>query len=252
MRSLPFLPALFLFFTASAAHAGPYEACVELVARDADTAYDHALRWGDEGGGAAALHCGILALTKLELYDAAATRLEQLAARSDMGGAQERALILQQAGASWLKHGDVKRAIAAYGAGIEIDPQNTALLTARGRAYLLGGEAELAIDDLNRAAELAPQEGEIFLLRARAERQTGALESARRDIAAAESAGADPLLLRLERGLIAEEMGDKDSARKDWLYVQANAKEDSAEAEAARAYLARMDVTQESAGTGGN
>ena len=243
---------MLLLFTASTTHAGPYEACVELVARDADTAYDHALRWGDEGGGAAALHCGILALTKLELYDAAATRLEQLAARSDAGGAQERALILQQAGASWLKHGDVKRAIAAYSAGIDLDPQNAALLTARGRAYLLGGEAELAITDLSRAAELAPEEGEIYLLRARAGRQTGALEAARRDIAAAKSAGAAPLLLRLERGLIAEEMGDKDSAREDWLYVQANAQEDSAEAEAARAYLAQMVVTQESAATGAN
>lgn len=243
MRYLPFLPAFLLLSFAAPAHADPYQDCVALIAEDADAAYDRSLGWREEGGGAAALHCGALALMELELYDAAAGRLEDLAARKDAGSTEARVAILDQAASAWLKHGDLKRAAAVYGAALDLQPGNAQLLTARGRTYLMAGETPSALEDFNLALAAAPQNAEALLLRARAERLLFRLDEAARDIAAAEKAGADSLLLHLERGLIRKAQGNKDGARADWLYVQANADEASPEAEAARNYMAQMDVS---------
>ncbi len=60
-------------------HAREYGACMTLVQRDAEEAFESALAWRDMGGGDAASHCVAAALLGLKQYAEAARRFETLA-----------------------------------------------------------------------------------------------------------------------------------------------------------------------------
>jgi len=52
-----------------------HENCIEAIAKDADTAYENAMIWRDEGGGRRAKHCEAMALFAVGQKEEAAFRL---------------------------------------------------------------------------------------------------------------------------------------------------------------------------------
>src|SRR5215472_4011772 len=117
MRSaFPFLLVLLAAAPAFADHnaftgQGGYEKCLEAVKSDARDAERAAEAWHVQGGGAAALHCGALALTALHRYAEAATKLDQAALIAK--GSELRVALYDQAGNAWLLAGAPQKAEAS-------------------------------------------------------------------------------------------------------------------------------------------
>ncbi len=224
--------------------AGKYAACMALVNRDPETAFETAMGWRDDGGGAPARHCVALALLGLGQSAEAAKRLESLAQQMGAANPPLRAGVLGQAGLAWLVAGDAERADAVLGAALEIDPDNPDLWIDRAQALAARSAYWDAIDNLGRAIDLAPDRAEAHAFRASAYRLVGSLDLAADDIERALAlAPRDPGAL-LERGNIRRLKGDAAGARSDWLQVLFEAPGTPA-ADSAQANLERLDVKVE-------
>jgi len=233
-----------------------YIACVAKIEDDAGSAFEEALAWEKDGGGAGAVHCAALALVSLGIYGEAAFRLEKLARRSDAGGSDVRAAVLDQAGNAWLLAAEWDNAMTAFSNALTIDPapsaQTKAVLhydRARGFAYV--GEYTRAIADLDQTLSAVPGNLAALVLRAQSYRALGRIDEAANDIDAAIRQRPDNPAALYERGSIRYERGDVDAARKDWARAALYA-EDGPIGDLARQRLQELDILKERPDTSPN
>jgi len=199
--------------------AARYRDCLRLVEVDPDQAFDQAMEWRSNGGGAAARHCEALALVELELYGEAAMRLGDLADAPGAGEPEDRAALLAQAGNAWLLAGSGENAALAFTAALDLTPGDVGFLVDRGRAHAAAGNLPAAESDLSQALGLRPDSADVLVLRAGARRALGNLEGARQDISRALALAPDDPFALVERGTIRLAGGDDAGARADWIRV---------------------------------
>ncbi len=225
---------------AEVGHAHNYRACMILVQRDPEAAFDAAVSWRELGGGDAARHCLAAALMGMGQYAEAASRFAALA-EDVKAEAAVKAELLGHAGQAWLMAGRPGRAYRALNTALELKPGATELLMDRSAALAgLGSYAE-AVADLDRVVEAEPGRADAWVFRASAKRLNGDLDGAAADAGRAlqlESLHPEGLL---ERGIIRRLQGDREGARQDWMLV-INSAGGTAAAAAARANLEKMDV----------
>ena len=221
-------------------HAREYSACMTLVQRDAEEAFESALAWRDMGGGDAASHCIAAALLGLKQYAEAARRFETLA-RKVKAKPRFKAQLLAHAAQAWLLDDKPGRADSVLTAALKLNPDAADLLIDRAVARAAMKLYREAVEDLDRAVELEPGRADAFVFRASAYRYLDSLELAAADAERALALDADHPEGLLERGIVRRLKGDDDGARRDWLTVLTIAPGTSA-ARAARANLEKMDV----------
>lgn len=221
-----------------------YEACMTQARRDPATAFDQALTWQDQNGGAPARHCAAVALVNLKQYKPGAERLEQLA--QEMKNPEDEALrvgVLAQAGQAWLLAGDTGRAHAVQSAALKLAPQDPELWIDRGQTLATAKNYKDAVLDFDQAIKIDAERADAYLFRASARRFMEDLAGARQDIdKALRLKPTDPDAL-VERGIIRRLTQDDAGAREDWMTV-IKAHPDSPAAATANTNLEKMDVKQ--------
>ena len=249
------IPVLVLVGTASAAWAAPsfvddktlddaqrYRSCLELVRTDANTAYEQAQMWHDTGGGAGAEHCIALALIQMKSYNAAADKLDALARERDVGGADMRAELLDQAGNAWLLAGQPEAATASFSAAINLGANDADVLSDRARAKAMLKDWAGADADLTAALAKDQYRADLLVLRASARHAMGRKAAARADIASALDIDPHYADALVERGAMKLEDGDKAGARADWQFVLAT-QPNSPAADSARARIEQLELS---------
>ncbi|MGD1935690.1 MAG: hypothetical protein ACFB0Z_14525 [Candidatus Phaeomarinobacter sp.] len=199
--------------------AARYRDCLRLVTADPDQAFDQAMEWRSNGGGAAARHCEALALVELKLYGDAAVRLGDLADAPDAGESEDRAALLAQAGNAWLLAGSGENAAIALTAALELTPGDSGFLMDRARAHAAAQDYAAAEQDLSQALALKPDEVDALVLRAGARRAQDNVTGASEDISRAVALRPDGPFVLVERGAIRLAQGDDAGARADWVAV---------------------------------
>ena len=196
--------------------AQQYADCMSEARSVPAKAYNNAIAWQKQGGGAAAGHCAAVALIGLGRYSAAAASLEKLAAseaktRKDLGAG-----LFGQAAQAWLLANDNNKALKDQNAALKLAPGDVDLLTDRGVTLASTGKYWEAIDDFNKAHDLARDRADILTFRASAYRLVKSLDLASEDIA--ESIRLQPTNPEayLERGIIRRLGNDIPGARADW------------------------------------
>ncbi|MDX5365518.1 MAG: hypothetical protein LPK88_03710 [Alphaproteobacteria bacterium] len=252
MKQLVLAFSLLLFASGSAHAQGGapggepgYDACLDLVERDAAGALDMAqtlkLRRGEDAAGG--LHCEALALMQLNRPADAGRTFFELAERLTRAEDAMRAEIYGQAGDAFAIAGDAQSAIRAYDNAIARMPGEAVYYAGRARVKAIAGNWEGTRDDAAEALAIDPFQIEPLLLRAAANRSLGYPRAALVDANRAVEMRPRDLDALLERGLVHEALGDKASAYADWLNVVKIAKEtgraDSPAAVAAQTYLSR-------------
>jgi len=198
-------------------HERQYRSCLALVHSKPEDAFESALAWRDQGGGAPAEHCVALALLGMGKHAQAAARLEALADGLGPAGKVPPSAVLAQAANVWLLGGEPERALAAIDRALALEPGRAPLLVDRARAMgELGRHAE-ALADLDRAVGLDPRDDDALAFRASALRHLGRLDEALVSADRALAANPDNASARLERGLVRMQMADLAGARTDWL-----------------------------------
>lgn len=244
---------LCLAFAAGAARAAPaaidggdrtYENCTRLAHTNPDAALEAALSWQDMGGGGAARHCAAVALFDLGQFSQAAKRFEALAESLKAAPANARAAMLAQAGASWFRAGDIKRAYAVQTSALKLDPGNPDYLMDRATTLAAAKNYWEAIDDLDTVIEADPKRVEALILRASAYRFVDAMPLAREDAERAHKLSPDRPEVLLEYGIEQRLAGDRDGARKSWLRLL-RLHDGTPAADAARRNLELLDVKVE-------
>ncbi len=226
--------------------AARYRSCMELIAKNAEAAFDEAVAWQGLGGGAASEHCAGAALMALGYHRQAAERLETLAQRPMLEGPLKAGL-LQQSAQGWLLANEPERAYAVLTAAIDINPNNTDVWIDRGAVLAEMTLYDEAIEDLSRALTLSPANADAWAFRGSAFRYLDRLPEAMRDLDEAIRLAPNHVEAYLERGNVRRLLGDNAGARVDWLRVIELEPEAEA-ADAARANIARMDVKVDQAG----
>jgi hypothetical protein len=218
-----------------------YEDCLKLAHTDPDTAYEDALQWGDAGGGAAAVHCSAVALIQLKHYNAAATKLDNLARSSISGSAGLREQLLDQAANAWLLAGQPENAEASISAALDMGGRNADLYADRARARGMRKDWAGAEADLTDALSYDEYRSDFLVLRASARHALGKKKLARADIDAAleiDPRYADALV---ERGAMKFEDGDRNGARADWTLVL-QTQPNSPAADSARMHIEQLEI----------
>jgi tetratricopeptide (TPR) repeat protein len=198
--------------------APDYRACVAKVAKTPDDAFEDALQWRSQGGGAPAEHCAALALLALKQPARAASRLDAIARAPGRETAATRAVLFGQAGNAWLLARRGREAEASFTSGLKFTPRSADLLMDRARARAMLRNWAGADTDLSTALGIGVKP-ELYVLRASTRRALNRMRDARADIDAAlylNPRYADALVERGSMKLIA---GDKQGARRDWLQV---------------------------------
>lgn len=225
-------------------HEEQYIACIKLVERRPDAAFESALSWASQGGGFPAEHCATQALYALKIYDAAATRLEKLANDMKTDNVELRSQLLHQAGRAWYDHGDLDRAFAVQSTAITLFPDGTEYYIDRAEILAELGRFDEALIDLEVALSLEPERADILALRGTAKRFLGNDAEALKDITLALDLEPDNLEALLERGILKRLAGDNNGAREDWLRI-VNIALGTPAADAAQLNLEKLDVTVE-------
>jgi len=197
-------------------HAQEYRACIALVYREADKAFESARAWEAKGGGVWARHCAALATFELGLYPDAAARLEALAGELPRDGKVSPADVLAQAANVWLMAGELERAKLTIGTAHRMAPEDGAILVDQGRILAEAGDYRGALAALDQAVALIPGDGDAQAFRASALRRLGRLEEARQAAETAVRVDPDNPSALLERGLVRHALGDLAGARLDW------------------------------------
>jgi tetratricopeptide (TPR) repeat protein len=213
--------------------------CLRRAETSPEAGFEWALGWEDSGGGEAARLCQAMALYHRGEFQAAATRLEDLAAAPSAGAAAPD--LWARAGWAWVRADRAAEAERAYGEAISRRPKDPELRIDRAIARAGAERYWDAIQDLDAALALAPGAAEALVLRAEAHRALGNLAQAQADVARAlESKPDDPDALLL-RGNLRASAGDLPGAREDWRRV-ARLDPDTTAARAARDNLARTEA----------
>lgn len=225
-----------------------YADCTALAASDPSAAFDSALAWRHDGGGAPAWHCIGLALVALGHHAEAGEVFERAAQdmTEDMTPERNalRAQVLGQSGQAWLRAGEPGRARSVLDAALDLDPLNAELLIDRAQTHAASRGYWEAVDDLGQAIEYAPSRSDAYAFRAAAYRHLEILDLAADDVARALALAPDDPVILLERGNIRRLTGDDAGARADWLRILVEAPETAA-ASAAQTNLERLDVKLE-------
>ena len=233
--------------SASAAQANlfgagdPYQACVAVIDTNPADAFERALAWRTQGGGAQADHCAALALIALDEPGEAASRLDTLARRSDAGTLMERAALLAQAGNAWLLAAQPANAEVALSAALKLSPRDAELWTDRARARAAQMNWADAEKDLTNALTFDATKPQTFVLRAVARSAQGNKVGHRFDVEAALILDSTYPEALVERGTLKLEMGDVPGARADWVQVLVRAPEGPA-ADVVRSRIEALEV----------
>jgi tetratricopeptide (TPR) repeat protein len=195
-----------------------YVACMKLARTRPQAGYDESLAWETLGGGAAARHCGAVALMGLGRFDEAAASLERLG-KDEAVRPGLRAELLAQAAQARMVAGQPARADADQKAALVLAPDKPDIMV--DRAVTLGRmhRYKEVVALLTRVLKRQPNRVEALTLRATAYRFLGQLGPASADIDRAltlQPGYADALL---ERGIIRHLRGDDDGARADWREI---------------------------------
>lgn len=217
---------------------GRYERCLELIKRNPHQALGGAVAWENAGGGGAAMHCSAMALIDMKRYPEAATLLDRLG-HQNIGGAEERATVFDQAGNAWLLAHRGGDATQSFSAALALSPQDPDLHADRARAAALMGDWTAAESDLSTALSLDANRADLLVLRASARHALRRLPQARADLEAAMRIVPDYPEALVERGTWEMESGDTRSARNDWQTVVSRAP-GSAAGETARQRLTAL------------
>jgi len=159
-----------------------HKSCIEAIADDADTAYENAMIWRDEGGGRRAKHCEAMALFAVGHKEEAAFRLGKLAKAPDGGTKDMRADFYAESANFWLIANNPLEAYTAATDGLELRETHLELRIARARAYALLGRYDYAETDLTSVLKFDPQHASALRYRADARRNQGKLSAAKTDI----------------------------------------------------------------------
>jgi len=228
MGSLACLVALGAFAPAASASAAqanlfgagdPYQACVAVIDTNPADAFERALAWRTQGGGAQADHCAALALIALDEPGEAASRLDTLARRSDAGTLMERAALLAEAGNAWLLAAQPANAEVALSAALKLSPRDPELWTDRARARAAQMNWADAEKDLTNALTFDATKPQTFVLRAVARSAQGNKVGHRFDVEAALILDSTYPEALVERGTLKLEMGDVPGARAEGIQV---------------------------------
>jgi tetratricopeptide (TPR) repeat protein len=217
---------------------GRYDRCLELIKRNPHAALGAAVAWQNAGGGGAAMHCSAMALIDLKRYPAAAGVLDQLG-HQNIGGAEQRASVFDQAGNAWLLAHRGGDAAQSFSAALALSPRDPDLHADRARAAALLGDWKAAEDDLSTALALDPNRADLLVLRASARHALHHLPQANADLQAALGIVPNYPEALLERGTWKLEAGDAKGARGDWQAVVSRAPA-SAAGETARQRLSAL------------
>ena len=213
MRHLPAIACALLLSIPAAALPGTvldpdlsfdqrHAACLELIADDAEMAFETAITWKGRGGGHRARHCEAMSLWALGQEREAAARLDALAEAfpTDAGYTvnQWRLDYRTAAAQSWLQGGEFDRAYASATAALDADPSDPEARITRARAYFALDRVRDAETDLTSLLSFHPEHAEALRYRADARLRLGELDAALRDIedSLAHEATVDSALVR--------------------------------------------------------
>jgi len=199
-----------------------YDRCLELTRRNAEEALNASVAWQNRGGGPAAAHCGALALVALKRYPEAARRLDRLG-HENLGDAQERATMFDQAGNAWLLAHRGGEATQSFSAALALSPRDPDLLADHARAAAQLGDWKDADSDLSAALKLDSNRADLLVLRASARHALRRKAEARSDLDAALRIVPNYPEALVERGTLKLEAGDTNGAKSDWQAVLARA-----------------------------
>jgi regulator of sirC expression with transglutaminase-like and TPR domain len=219
----------------------PYQTCVAAIDVDPNDAFERALAWRAQGGGAQADHCAALALIALDEPGEAASRLDILARRSDAGTLMERAKLLAEAGNAWLLADQPANAEVAFSAALKLTPRDPELWTDRARARAAQMNWADAEQDLTNSLTFDAKKPEVFVLRATARKAQGNRVGHKFDVDAALALDPTYPEALVERGILKQEAGDIPGARADWVQVLVRAPEGPA-ADVVRSRIELLEV----------
>jgi tetratricopeptide (TPR) repeat protein len=202
-------------------NANEYDACMTLAQRSPAEAYGSAKAWSEKGGGAAALHCGAVALINLGKFPESADMMERAGKMMETEKPYLAAQLYGQAGQAWTMANDIARALNAQNQALALSPDNADLLVDRAFSYRAAEDFRGAVADLDKAHELDPQRPDILTYRASAWRFLGDNEKALTDAEAALALDPKNPEALLERGMIKRLTNDPEGARADWMQVVA-------------------------------
>ena len=200
-----------------------YDRCLALAKQDAEQALKAAIAWDNVGGDGAAGHCTAVALVNLKRYPEAAARLDRLG-HENLGNAEQRADVFDQAGNAWLLAHRGGDAVNSFSAALALSPHDPDLLGDRARADAMLGDWRAADADLSAALARDADRADLLVLRASARHALGRKADARADLEAALRIVPNYPEALLERGTLKLEAGDIKGARADWQSVIARAK----------------------------
>lgn len=216
MRAIAFCVAGILI-AGPAGAVEDYDACVGLIATDAQQALREATGWANFGGGAAARHCRALALVATGAGSQAIDELLGIAAEEPDLTPQARAAVLAQAGEMLMDEGDMVTARAVSAQALTLAPTEPDAVALGASLRLAEGDAagakamlDAALAGWNAGAAPSPR---LLVLRAAADRALGRMAAAREDAVRATELAPGMASAWLERGRVAVRIGDKDDAR---------------------------------------
>lgn len=224
-------------------HAQQYQACMTLVKKLPQEAFDAGISWKGLGGGEAAEHCIATALIAMEDYKTGAQKLEKLAETSRRTK-EFKAQILAQAAQGWFLADQFDQARAVISTAIELDNTQAEFYVDRAQMRSAQNALNDAIEDLNTALVIDENNLDALVFRATIHRLLERFEEARADISKALALEPGHPEGLLERGMLYRIEGDKDNARKNWLKVITQSP-DSPTAETARLNLQKMDLKEQ-------
>lgn len=181
-----------------------HKSCLESIAEDAQTAFEDAMQWRDQGGGRRAKHCVAMSLFALGHEDEAAFRLDALAAGPDGGPKATRVKHYAEAANFWLTVNEGDKAYASASAGLKLEYDHLDLRIARARAYALSGRYDYAETDLTSVLTLDPAHAGALRYRADARFKLDKIDEAQADIEAAMKLDPESVETALLRGQIRE------------------------------------------------
>ena len=181
-----------------------HKTCLESIADDAQTAFETAMQWRDQGGGRRAKHCVAMALFALGHEEEAAFRLDALAAGADGGPKETRVKHYSEAANFWLTANEADKAYASASAGLKLKYDHLDLRIARARAYALSGRYDYAETDLTSVLTLDPARADALRYRADARFKLEKIEDAQADIEASLDLDPTSVETALLRGQIRE------------------------------------------------
>lgn len=183
-----------------------HDACLTAIASDADTTYEDALIWKNDGGGRRAAHCVAMALFALGQKEEAAFRLEAMGADIGAGTPAMRADRYTESADFWLEAGEVQNAYRASAAALNLDPKHLGARLTRARSYAQTERWDYAEIDLTSALAYHPGNVKALRYRADARRRQGKLAQALSDIEQAMRFDPGSVESALVRGEIREAM----------------------------------------------